>query len=137
MSLILTVSGFITREVENRVTAKGIKMVTFTMCPFGKNGEGVYVNCMVVGEHLNGILQYVTKGTHLTVTGQMSKPEVFVSKEGEPKVSLKMFAGNICLLPRGEKSSKPVKTESAILESQLTVGVDAESPEELDDRLPF
>lgn len=138
MSMILTVAGFVTKDPEERVTAKGVKMTVFTVCPFGKTGDGIYINCMVVGEHLNGILQYVKKGTHASVTGQFTRPEVFVGRDGEPKVSMKMFAGNIALLPRGEKSSQPIKTEAKILESQLTVGADAiDTAEDIEERLPF
>lgn len=141
MSMLLTVAGYVVSDVEKRLTAKGKEMTSFVMCPFGQKGKDLYIRCMIMGEHMSGILAYVQKGTHMQVTGQMNQPEVYVSKEGEPRAKLTMWAGGISLLPAGERKSKPVETvksDEKVLEDQLTVGVDAsESPQDLDERLPF
>lgn len=133
MAIFTNVSGYVCTEVEERVTSKGAKMKLFTVVPFGKNKENPFVKCMVMGDHLDGILQYVKKGTHLVVGGQLQPPEVYTSKTGEPKVSMKVFVGSIGLIPRGEKrtSETSVKSEPMVWEDQLTAGGAASVSEDL------
>lgn len=138
MGIVITVSGYVCSMIEERVTSKGIKMKTFTMAPFGKKTENLYIKCMVLGDHLDNVLAYVKKGSGLLVTGSMQPPEVWVANSGEPKVSVKMFVGTLSFIPRGEKQEKTetIKSEAMIWEDQLKTG-ESSSTGSIDDDLPF
>lgn len=139
MGMTLTVAGWVVADPEERRTAKGEKMTTIVVCPFGMKDEKIYVTVMIIGEHLDRVLQYVAKGKHVLFIGSLQKPDVYVNKAGEPKARIKIFGNSLSLLPNGERRESPApKSEASILEDQLTTGQEgAPTVNDLEERLPF
>jgi len=110
--MMVICNGYMPQDLVYGETASGKKKVAFAVAQ--KSGkERIWVNCWIIGDHLDPLLPYIKKGSNLMVTGRLATPRTYMSRAGQPCVDLSVFVKDITLLPASGK--KPV---SQTLEEQ-------------------
>lgn len=103
---ILTFTGNIGNDAETRYTADGKAITSWSVAlksGFGKSEKTNWVRCSMFGERGSKIATYLTKGTQVAVSGEVSLNE-YTNKQGENKASLECNVSNVTLLGRKEPS---------------------------------
>ncbi len=124
--LLLTIAGNTGRDAEYKTTQNGKSFCSFPVAAsvgYGDNKQTVWVDVTRWGEGAQGLSRLLTKGTKVTVTGELS------TREHNGKTYLQCRADHVALQGgRGDGS------QGAPVEPQRT-GRQVE--EELDDSIPF
>jgi single-strand DNA-binding protein len=110
----ITVAGRITKDAEQRTTTGGDKVTAFSVAVDDRSGKEkgtIFFDCNLWGARGDSLAQYLTKGSSVTVCGDLSK------REHEGKSYLTVRVDNLTLQgapkaaggggDRGEYSSKP------------------------------
>ena len=105
----LEVIGNLTKDAEVK-SAESKKVINFSIATNNvykdqsgqKVEEKIYYNCSVWRDSNVNVAQYLTKGTLIWVEGT-PKPEVYKTKSGEIKASIKINVNNFYLLASGNK----------------------------------
>lgn len=87
----ITILGNLGRDPEERVTASGKKMVSFSVAVNVRGKDTVWYKCIIWQEKLEqfrGILQHLHKGSRVCLTGALGVPEAYADKGGVPAVRL-------------------------------------------------
>ena len=101
--------GFLGKDPVERVTKNGKKAVFFSLgvdhYAFGKK-ETQWYNIAVWEDKLFPLVSSLHKGSHISVAGSLSTPEVYETKMGEARADLTLNAVAIYFI----KSSRPQTT---------------------------
>ena len=103
---LLTFTGNLGGDAEVRYTADQKAITSFSVAlksGFGKSEKTNWVRCSMFGDRGTKLKEYLTKGTQVAVSGELSLNE-YVSKQGENKASLECAVSNVTLLGRKEPS---------------------------------
>ena len=96
----ITIAGGITRDAINRTTQDGDNVTSFSVAVsegFGDKKRSLYFDCTLWGKRGSGLAQYLTKGTRVAVSGDLS------TREHNGKTYLTVRASEVTLLGGGEK----------------------------------
>lgn len=96
----ITIAGGITRDAVNRTTQDGDNVTSFSVAVsegFGDKKRSLYFDCTLWGKRGSGLAQYLTKGTRVAVSGDLS------TREHNGKTYLTVRASEVTLLGSGEK----------------------------------
>ena len=96
----ITIAGGITRDAVNRTTQDGDNVTSFSVAVsegFGDKKRSLYFDCTLWGKRGSGLAQYLTKGTRVAVSGDLS------TREHNGKTYLTVRASEVTLLGGGEK----------------------------------
>jgi single-strand DNA-binding protein len=126
----ITIAGRITKDAEQRTTTGGDKVTAFSVAVDDRSGKEkgtIFFDCNLWGARGDSLAQYLTKGSSVTVCGDLSK------REHEGKSYLTVRVDNVTLqgAPKaaggggGEGFSGPAGK------------ADARASFDLDDDLPF
>lgn len=77
-------SGNLTKDMDVRVNKNGTICGTFTLANnrgFGENKKSQFFNCMIYGERVGKLEQYLLKGTKVIVSGEIELTQVM--EEGQ------------------------------------------------------
>jgi single-strand DNA-binding protein len=74
------------------------------------------------GEQFDKMIPHFKKGSPIVVFGELQKPEIFKDRDGNPQISLEIWASNIQFSPFG-KPDRDGATEKAPFSSTETVSV--------------
>lgn len=110
---IIEIFGNLVADPESRVTPSGIRVTNIRLaCNTRRNGkdETMWWRITLWGTTFDKMLPHLKKGSSLIAIGEMSKPEIYVDKEGNQQVSLSMTAECLRFNPFG-KSDKPAGQE--------------------------
>lgn len=89
----ITLLGSIGRDLEERTTKTGIKLVSFSLAVNPKKDQVVWYQCkiwenkMVLFKHL---MPYLKKGSRVLVCGDLKTPETYEGKDGSIKIRLEV-----------------------------------------------
>jgi len=122
----LNFTGNIGNDAETRYTADQKAITSWSVAlksGYGKSEKTNWVRCSMFGDRGVKLASFLTKGTLVAVSGEVSLNE-YTNKAGENKASIECMVGNVTLL--GKKDSKPVE------KVQTT-----ESLETMEDDIPF
>ena len=119
---ILTIAGRIGKDAEVRAT-KGDPVCGFDVAVESRvKGEKVttWFRCALWGERGEKLAQYLTKGSAVAVSGEVSA-EVYQPRQGDPVAQIRIRVREVTLLGGGSQSedrpqrqaSKPEKAEPA------------------------
>jgi single-strand DNA-binding protein len=105
----LLIAGHLGADVETRFTPSGQKVSTLRIATNNRRGnkdETIWWRVTLWGDRFDKLLPYLKKGSSLIVTGDLSKPEIYNDKEGNPQVVLNITAEAIRFSPfgRGERA---------------------------------
>lgn len=98
--------GNIGNDAETRYTADGKAITSWSVAlksGFGKSEKTSWVRCSMFGDRGSKIAIYLTKGSQVAVSGEVSLNE-YTNKQGENKASLECNVSNVTLLGRKEPS---------------------------------
>jgi single-strand DNA-binding protein len=96
---VVTVMGRLARDPETKLTKTGKELTSFTLCAsVGKDKSIFWKVCCWDGPAKKMCL-YIKKGSAISVTGSMSEPSAYISRDGEAKASLSMNAMTISFCP--------------------------------------
>ena len=111
----MTASGNLGRDPEQRETSNGKKVTSFSVaCRTGQD-ETTWVKCTVWGNRGDVVMQYMTKGSRVTVAGK-GKITEYTNKEGEQAKSLEIEVNDFTLPERSADAApsapSPKQTQS-------------------------
>lgn len=122
------VAGHLGADPEVRFTTNGQKVVSFRLgakCRRGGKDDTIWWRITVWGDQIDNMIPYLKKGTGIMVYGEMSKPEIFTNRDGQPQISMNLTAYNVSFSPFGKPERS--QEESAAARPQL-VGQAATQP---------
>lgn len=96
----ITIFGGITRDAVTRTTQQGDKVTGFSVAVsegFGDNKRTLYFDCSLWGNRGEKICQYLTKGSRVAVSGDLS------TRERDGKTYLTIRASDVTLGGGGER----------------------------------
>lgn len=108
---IIQVAGHLGADAETRFTPSGQKVVSFNIATnIKKNGADVTMwwRITIWGDKFDKMVPYLKKGSSVIVIGELSKPEIWTNKEGQPQVNLEIRAEIVRFSPfgKGEKQGQ-------------------------------
>jgi single-strand DNA-binding protein len=115
-------SGNIGRDCEVRTTQSGASVASFSVAVnsgYGDKKKTTWVRCLLFGKRAEGgLIQYLTKGTQVEVTGELSVSEWSDKTSGENKYQVEVVVSTVGLIggrSGGESSvPNPPQTESDV-----------------------
>lgn len=144
----IQIMGRLGADPESRFTPSGQKVTNLRVATTSRKGgkeETVWYKITIWGDRFDKMISYLKKGSSVIVVGELSKPEVYMDREGKPQVSLEVTAEFIRFSPfGGDKSSENKQQENMqgqYAENRAPAGSyssgSAQSAPDLDDGLPF
>jgi single-strand DNA-binding protein len=129
---ILTATGNLGRDAEQRYLTSGSSIVTFSIpleAGYGDNKTTTWINCNVWGKQGEALLQYLKRGQQVGVSGEFSIRE-WVDKEGNKRQSPELRVEKLKLL--GKPSGTSASAEPQSQSNEQKSGFD-----DMDDDVPF
>ena len=116
----ITVAGHLGADPETRFTSSGQKVTTLRVATRTRrssptNDETIWWRVTIWGDQFDRILGYFKKGSPIIVVGDLSKPEIFTGRDGQPQVSMNITAYHIGFSPFGRSQSQEEKGEEGVL----------------------
>ena len=105
----ITLIGHLGKDVEERVTAKGMKLTTFSLAVTLTKDKTVWYDCLIWPDRLEGfkgILPYLKKGSKVCVMGDLDVPSTYQGRDGETKVNMRMQPYSISFVGVKEKKEE-------------------------------
>jgi len=135
---LLEIAGFLGADPEERFTSTGRKVVTFRVGVKTGKEDTMWVRVSVWGDRFDRMMPYLKKGSAVIVIGEMQKPEIYTSKDGQPQVSVNITAEIIKFSPFGKPKSEREQQQTPeptarVQEELVTYG----AGQEAGDDLPF
>lgn len=127
----LTIAGRITRDAVTRSTQQGEKVTGFSVAVddgYGQNKRAMFFDCSLWGKRGDSLAQHLTKGSQVTVSGDLS------TREHEGKTYLTIRVADVTLQgkPQGNQSGgRPDDYDRQSSGSQQS------SRSDYDDEIPF
>lgn len=119
----LTIMGHLGADPEVRFTSSGQKVTSLLVAENQRRGgkdQTLWWRVTIWGEQLDKMISYLKKGSAVIVMGEMSKPEIYNNREGQPQVSLNMTAHHVAFSPFGR--SEKQSTEEPAMAGQMQAG---------------
>ncbi len=114
---ILIISGRLGQDAETKYTAGGKPVANFSIAVdsgYGENKKTNWFRCALFGKRAEGgLIPYLTKGTQVIVTGEVSLNEY--ESQGQNKASLSVFVDKVELVGgrQSAESKAPAKPQDA------------------------
>ena len=144
----IQIAGFLGADPETRFTPSGQKVTSLRVaCNSRRSGkeETMWWRATIWGEQFDRLMPYLKKGSAVMVYGEMSNPEIYTGKNGQPATSLNMVAHHISFSPFGKPKSQdnassqeqaqPAPAEAMAQNAQPTAP--ATNDEFSDEEIPF
>ncbi len=103
--ILVEIAGFLGADPEERFTSNGKRVVTLrvaTRVRKGGNDETVWWRVNIWDDRFDKMLPHLKKGSPIIVVGEMTKPEIYTSRDGTTQVSLNISAEIIKFSPFGK-----------------------------------
>ncbi|MFI5334120.1 MAG: single-stranded DNA-binding protein [Chlamydiales bacterium] len=103
----ITIAGHLGADPEVRFTASGQKVTSLRVAAKArrttkdKTDDTIWWRVTVWGEQFDKMLSFFKKGSPIIVFGELSKPEIFTNRDGQPQVSMNITALNLQFSPFG------------------------------------
>ena len=134
---LLEIAGFLGGDPEERFTSSGEKVVSFRVGVKAGKEDTMWWRVSVWGDRFDRMMPYLKKGSAVIVVGEMSKPEIYNGKDGQPQVSLNLNAEIIKFSPFGkpksDRETAAPEPTARVQEELVTYG----GGQEAGDDLPF
>ncbi|PCI95763.1 single-stranded DNA-binding protein [Candidatus Aerophobetes bacterium] len=112
----ILIAGHLGADPEVRFTSSGQKVTALRVaCNNRRSGkeETIWWKVTIWGEQFDKIIPYFKKGSPIMVAGDLSKPEIFTDREGNPQISLNITASNLMFSPFGKSDQKQNDNQQA------------------------
>lgn len=100
----ITIMGHLGADPEVRHTPNGQKVTTLRVAANQRRGgtdQTTWWKVTIWGDHLDKMISFLKKGSSVIAHGEMSKPEIYTDKSGQPQVSLNVTAQALSFNPFG------------------------------------
>jgi single-strand DNA-binding protein len=121
----ITIAGNITRDAELRTTQQGDKVTGFSVAVNDRNKQATFFDCSLWGRRGEALAQYLTKGSRVCVSGDLS------THEHNGKTYLKVNASEVTLMGGNSGDREPRDDYNAPQQGKSPASID------FDDDLPF
>ena len=128
----VTIAGGITRDAVTRTTQQGDKVTGFSVAVsegFGDSKRTLYFDCSLWGNRGEKLAGYLTKGSRVAVSGDLS------TREHEGRTYLTVRASEVTLLGGNRDDGMSDTARAADRAQRPTGGAPARS--DMDDEIPF
>lgn len=125
----LTIAGNIGKDAVTRTTQSGDSVTGWSVAVEERNGQDkrtIWFDCTLWGKRGQSLAQYLTKGTRVAVSGELS------TREHDGKTYLTLRADQVTLLGGGEKR-EPQEQEHV----RMPPAYNGTAPADMDDEIPF
>lgn len=139
MTCIISLTGYLSRDPEVRVTPNGGKITSLsipTSSGFGEKKATTWFKASFWGDKHEKIMTYLKKGSCIIVTGSLTRPPNTYVKEGQTHISaLEISADMIQFAPGKKDEAQEQKPQQGQPAPHVYKTSTASEPE--DDGLPF
>ncbi len=101
----ITIAGHLGADPEARFTSSGQKVTTLRVAARTRRGSNkedtIWWRVTVWGDQFDMMIAYLKKGSPVIVLGELSKPEIFTDRDGNPQVSMNVTANHLMFSPFG------------------------------------
>jgi single-strand DNA-binding protein len=111
----VTLIGNLGRDPEERFTSSGKRIITLSLAVQSGKDSTVWYELSIWEDRIpmfKGMLPHLKKGSRLLVMGDLGIPHCYMSKTGDPKVSLKVTPFSLSFMSSGSAGSE--KSEATI-----------------------
>jgi len=124
---VLTIAGNIGKDAELRTTQNGKQVAGFSVAVSkGRDQETIWFDCSLWGERAAKLAPYLTKGSRVTVSGEVS------AREHNGKAYLQVFVRELTLQGGGQPRDDSDSTTGGSAYGATTGGAG-----DVDDSIPF
>lgn len=100
------IGGHLGADPEVRFTSSGEKVTTLRVAARSRRkDETIWWKVTVWGEQFEKMMPYFKKGSPIFVMGEISKPEIFTDRAGNPQPSMNITAYHLSFSPFGRPDS--------------------------------
>lgn len=118
----ITIAGHLGADPEVRFTSGGQKVTTLRVAAKSRRGkdrdETIWYRVTIWGEQFDGMIKFLKKGSPVIVLGELSKPEIFTDREGNPQISMNVTANQLLFSPFGRADGASGGSESSYAQPQ-------------------
>lgn len=98
----ITIAGNLTRDAEIRYLPNGDAVASFAVADNqGKDKPAIFWNCSLFGKRGESLAQYLTKGTSVTVSGNITEREY--EKDGQKRKAMDIRVADVALQGGGQR----------------------------------
>jgi single-strand DNA-binding protein len=134
---IITVAGNIGKDAEIRATPTGESVASFSVADSqGKDKPTIWWRCNLWGKRAESLAQYLTKGSKVTVTGQVTERE-YQDKDGQQRKSMEVRVIDVALQGGAEQEQKPAQRPSQDAAKARQLPSKGSGFDDMDDSIPF
>ena len=136
----VTLMGFIGKDPEEKTTATGKRLVTFSLAvKIGKELTQWY-SCNFWGDRIEffkGVMPHLKKGSHILLLGDLNIPTIYTNQSGESIVNMSVSPLSINFCGSSVEKEKP-KEQTSVFEQAPEQSQFAAAPQvHTTDDLPF
>lgn len=128
------IAGHLGADPEVRFTSGGQKVTTLRVAARARRGsnkdETIWWRVTIWGEQFDNMIKYLKKGSPVMAFGELSKPEIFTDREGNPQVSMNVTAHQLQFSPFGRPDAAPSPSGARSNEESGVVPVGAQAAQQ-------
>lgn len=98
-------AGRLGKDPEVRYTSSGQKVTTLILAVNQRRGgkeDTMWWRVSVWGDRFDKMISFLKKGSAMIAIGEMSKPNIYTDRDGNPQVSLDLIASDLSFSPFGK-----------------------------------
>lgn len=132
----ITVCGNIAKTAELRTIPQGDQVAQFSVADnqIGKDKQAIFWNCSLFGKRAASLVDYLQKGTAVTVVGQVTQRE-YVNKDGQTVKAMEIRVQDVAL--QGGKKDQTEAPRQAAPQRQQAPKPQGSGFDGMDDDIPF
>ena len=103
---VITIAGTVGKDAELKHLSDGTAIAAFSVADSQGKDKTVWWNCSLFGKRAESLVNYIHKGTKVTVSGQVTE-DVWTDKNGQERKSMKVRVNDIALQSKAEQRQEP------------------------------
>lgn len=135
----LTIAGRIGKDPEQRALQDGTSVLSFSVADDqGKDKPTIWWRCSLFGKRADSLAPYLTKGSSVTVVGNVTERE-YTDKDGNQRKAMEVRVGDIALQGGRQQGEAAASEPRAQAPRPTRAPAPAASTgfDDLDDSIPF
>lgn len=140
MTTTITIAGFLSKDVEVRMTPNGAKITSLSIpvsTGYGASKETAWFRASFWGDKFEKMMPFLKKGSCLIVTGSLTKPPHTYQKDGQTMVSSLEISADMIQFAPGKKDEAQGQQEQKPQQAPHVYKTSASSSDHDDGDLPF
>ena len=103
---VISIAGTVGKDAELKHLSDGTAIAAFSVADSQGKDKTVWWNCSLFGKRAESLVNYIHKGTKVTVSGQVTE-DVWTDKKGQERKSMKVRVNDIALQSKSEQRQEP------------------------------